>query len=331
MKAVLVKLFFTRRMRALMALVCFSLTAPICHASRISGTYVGHGPHFAEMLQLTQTDNGQISGVLSSVEARPDGNISSDQKPLTGSVDSDQLTLNIGSFLARTNLAGTVSGNTIRLQMTDSKGNITSAVFVRGTAVEFKRYADAVKSEGERIVLSIKLQNGAQEFRQTIQQAEKWISNAELHAQRITRVKDTYENIEHRMQSLIDRERAVLDAVARSQISVEVGQGDIAGDQTDIQVDQIWDFAITDAGTDIQRTFAHWDGNCQRSEEFRRRGATADSIRSWESACKETLLKRAKFEPVFKRIMDQRAALKSFQITAQRHRKALVDESTRIE
>ena len=180
-------------------------------------------------------------------------------------------------------------------------------------------------------MLSKKLLQGAQELRQTMQQAENWISNAELHAQRITRVKDTYEKIEHQMQSLIARERVTLDSVTRSQISIEVNQGDIAGDQTDIQVDQTWDFAVTDAGSDIHRTFGRWDGNCQRSEEFQRRGATAQSIESWESACKQTLLERAKFGPIFRSIKEQRAALKSFQVTAQGHRKVLVEQSERIE
>ena len=143
------------------------------------------------MLQLTQTDNGQISGFLSSVEVQPEGNVKSDQRPLAGSVDSDQLTLNIGTFLLRTTLAGTISGNTIRLQIADSRGNITSSVFVRSTPAEFKRYADGLKSESERIVLSKKLLIGAQKFRETTQKAENWISNAELHTQGITRVKDT--------------------------------------------------------------------------------------------------------------------------------------------
>jgi hypothetical protein len=330
MKAVLVKLFFTKRMRALVALGCLSLTAPICHASRISGTYVGHGPHFTEMLQLTQTDNGQISGVLSSVEVQPEGNVKSDQRPVTGSIDSDQLTLNIGSFLLRTNLAGTVSGNMIRLQMTDSKGNITSAVFVRGTAGEFKRCADDLKAEGERIVLSKKLVKGAQEFRETMLKAENWISNAELHVQRIPRVKDAYEKIEHRMQLLVDRERVTLDAVTRSQISVEVGQGDITGDQTDIQVGQIWDITIGYEGSDLHKTFASWDGNCQVSD-FQRRGATAESIAAWQSGCEGALKERRKFEATLKRVTDERAGLKSFQVAAQSHRKALLEQATRIE
>jgi hypothetical protein len=330
MKAVLVKLFFTKRLRALVALGCLSLTAPICHASRISGTYVGHGPHFAEMLQLTQTDNGQISGVLSSVETQPEGTISSDQRPLTGSVDSDQLTLNIGSFLARTNLAGTVSENTIRLQIADSRGNVTSLSFIRSTPAEFKRYADALKSEGERIVLSRKLLNGANEFRETSQKAENWISNAELHAQRIPRVKDTYGKIETQMQRLLARERATLDSLTRGQISLEVSQGDLAGGQTDIEVDQIWDVTIGYEGSDLHKTLTRWNGNC-RIADFQRRSATTDSIAAWQSACERTLTERTKFETAFKRIMDERAALKSFQITAQGHRRALVDESTRIE
>ena len=331
MKGVLVRHFHAPRFRALSAICFIALVTTVCHASRISGTYVGHGVRFAEMLQLTQTDNGQISGVLSSVEVQPEGNVKSDQRPLAGSVDSDQLTLNIGPFPLRTTLAGTISGNTIRLQIADSRGNIISSVFVRSTPAEFKRHADGLKSESERIVLSKKLLIGAQEFRETTQKAENWISNAELHTQRITRVKDTYEKIEHQMQLLVARERVTLDSVTRSQISVEVTQGEIAGDQTDIEVEQIWDFTISDDGANLHKTFARWDGNCSTYEELQRRGATAQAVESWESACKQALTERAKFEPIFKRIMDQRAVLKSFQKTAQRHRKALVEQATRIE
>jgi hypothetical protein len=53
--------------------------------SRISGVYVGHGANFAEMLQLTQTANGQISGVFTSVELDSVGAISSSQTNVSGS------------------------------------------------------------------------------------------------------------------------------------------------------------------------------------------------------------------------------------------------------
>jgi hypothetical protein len=43
------------------------LLVAACNASQVSGTYVAHSQTFTEMLQLTQTPDGQISGVLSYV------------------------------------------------------------------------------------------------------------------------------------------------------------------------------------------------------------------------------------------------------------------------
>ena len=103
-----------------------ALASTAAGQSRMSGVYVGHGRDFAEMLQLTQTNNGQISGVLSSVELKEQGNIQSQQTPVTGSVDAGQVTLKLGSFIFANTLAGTFNGNTVRLQITDSKGNVTS-------------------------------------------------------------------------------------------------------------------------------------------------------------------------------------------------------------
>jgi hypothetical protein len=73
------KLFLARAFRALISLGPILLVPTICSASRITGTYVAHGADFAEMLQLAQTDNGQLSGVFTSVQLKPKGNITSDQ------------------------------------------------------------------------------------------------------------------------------------------------------------------------------------------------------------------------------------------------------------
>ena len=47
--------------------------------------------------------------------------------------------------------------------------------------------------------------------------------------------------------------------------------------------------------------------------------------------CKEVVAERAKFEPIYRRLSEQRADLKSFQVTAQAHRKSLVNEANRIQ
>ena len=128
------------------------LIASVCSASRVSGTYVGHGANFTEMLQLTQTNNGQISGVISSITLKDDGTVKSEQAQVTGAVDADQMTLKFGSellsFVFGRSLSGTITGSTIKLQIVDSKGNLATCIFVRGTTADFKAYADQLRSKG---------------------------------------------------------------------------------------------------------------------------------------------------------------------------------------
>jgi hypothetical protein len=322
--------------RALVSVCPILLVSTSCSASRISGTYVAHGAGFAEMLQLAQTDNGQLSGVFTSVRLKPEGSITSDQTPVTGVIDADQLTLSVRSgflqFFGAGSVAGTIRGNTIQLQTVDSKGNVAASVFVRSTPDDFKAYADQLKFKGEKIVLSRQLTERAQRLRQTAQSAEKWIGNAELHADRIPRAKAAYEKIENQMRSLVAQERSEPSgSVARTQISVRVGQGDIAGEQTDIEVNRVWDLGIEEPGAELYRDFTDWDGNCGNPDELRSRGAAPQSIEAWESGCKQALAERETFMPIYKRIMEQRAQLKSFQSAAEAHRKALVGEADRID
>ncbi len=94
---------------------------------------------------------------------------------------------------------------------------------------------------------------------------------------------------------------------------------------------RVWDVTIGSAGKGIKETFANWNANCGTAEELQRRGASKQAIESWLNACKQTAVERTQFDVVYSRIMDQRADLKSFEATAQVHRKALVDEANRIE
>lgn len=305
-----------------------------CNASRISGTYVAHASTFAEMLQLTQTDNGQVSGVFTHVGLRQDGRISSEQTLVNGTADAGQLTLQFStalSFIRGKSLAGTISGNTIRLQIVDSKGNVSSKAFERSSPSQFKAIADEMKSKGEGIVVSTKLLNFAQDYRKTVANAENWIANAQLHAQRIPNAKATYEKIESEMRSRLGRERATSDRNLRTQISLQVEQGDMAGERLDLELERIWDVAIGGTGSKLAREFAGWDGNCGTSQELQKQGANSQAIESWDNACKQALSERAKFEPIYKQMAGQRADLKSFQAMAQAQRKALVKEANRIQ
>lgn len=312
----------------------FLILSTACSASQISGTYISHEPGAVVMLQLTATGNGGISGILSSVELKGGGEISSQQISITGTVDGNQLTLSSKSLLASlfgSGVAGTVTGTKIDLQMLDSQGNLSSVTFTRGSPVQFKTYADEIKSRSKGIKFSTQLLQWSQELRDAVQNGESWIANSELHAGRIPNAKAAYTKVEDQMRLLVAQERGTADPNARIQISLQVGQGDLAGGQIDLQIDQIWDINIDSPGKDIKQRFTNWTANCGTEEELVKRGASRQAINSWLDSCRRMREERIKFEAAYSRIMEQRADLKSFEAATQERRKALVDEANRIE
>jgi hypothetical protein len=118
------------------------------------------------------------------------------------------------------------------------------------------------------------------------------------------------------MNWLVARERRTSDTVARSRIAVAVMQGNIAGGQVDIQVQQVWGIAIGEPGSKLESDFTGWDGNCGTDQQLRMRGATDQAIAEWDQACKQVVATGAKFQPIYKQMSEQRADLKSFQATA---------------
>jgi len=310
------------------------LVATACNASQISGTYVAHAQGVVEMLQLTQMPDGQVNGVLNHVELNDGGNVSSKQASFSGSAAAGQITLKFpmfSFFLSGQSLAGTVSGNTIRLQIVDSNGNVSTEVFERSSPSQFKTYADEMKYKGQAIAYNNNLLNLARQYRERVVNAENWIANAEAHAQRIPNAKSDYDKIESQMRSLVGRERETPDSVTRSQIVVAVTQADISGEQVDIQVQQVWDIGIGESGSQLEKDFKGWDGNCGTDQDLRKRGATDRAISAWDQACKQVIAERAKFEPIYRHMSEQRAGLRLFQNTAQATRKTLVNEADQLQ
>jgi hypothetical protein len=304
-----------------------------CRSSRISGIYVEHGPNFANSLQLTQAEGGQITGVFSAIQLSADGKISSNEIPVTnGTRDGNQLTLTFNSGLLAKNIAGIIRGDTLRLQIVGQNGNLISSELQRSSPAEFKTFADQLKLKAQGAILGANLLGRAQAMRQAVQSAEQWISSAELHAQKISRVKNYYRNVEDKMRSLVAREHGTTNSLARTQLSVAVIQGNTTGMQLDAQVDQAWDPMI-DQGRNLYHTLANapafcWDG---AGKKFQQNGVAPETVKEWESACQVALREWTKFQPIFNHTVEQRTDLKSYQATAQSNRQVLVDEASRLQ
>jgi hypothetical protein len=286
------------------------------------------------MLQLTQANGGQLSGTISWIELRNDGQVKSGHAQVTGAVDAGQLTLKIGSglesFLFGTSVSGTISDTTITLQTVNSHGSVSSHRFARSTVTSFDDDAKQLQAKATDIILNQKLKHDAEQFRHTVQLTQSWIADAELHAQRLPTVRARYQQIEQQMESLVAKQRNTIDSVTRGQISVAVNQGDVAAAQVDIEVDQLWDLNIVSAGSDLNRVFVQWNGQCDLPAETRRH-ANPQLRQTLEVYCKQALEERDTFIPTLQRIMEQRTKLKSFQADAQARRRVLVDESNRLQ
>ncbi len=134
------------------------------------------------------------------------------------------------------------------------------------------------------------------------------------------------------MSKSIARERVTTNGVARSQISVAVTQDDVAGVQTDVQVDQVWD-ELLKSGKNLAHALAEYlGGHCNSSDyELQIRGALPDKIAAWRAGCSAVAADKAQFDLVFGRVIEVRQKLKVFEADAQKRRRALVDEANRLQ
>lgn len=303
-----------------------------CRTSRIGGTYIARTENLVSMLQLTQTDAGRITGAIDEVVLRADGKLQPGHASITGgTLDGNQLTLVRNSGFLVTSIAGTLTWSGIHLQEVGSNADAISWDFHPGSADDFKSYADELKLKAQGTVLSATLLRRAQQLRQIDQSAEKWMADAEQHSQKLPGVKTYYQKLEAGMRALVTQEHVTRNFVERTELSVKVIQANNEGTQADLQVGQMWDRNIGDAGRSLHNTFASAPSDCGIRRQLQKRGAITQAIDAWESACRETEAERRKFEPVFKRIMDQRADLKAFQSTAESHRRTLVAEAERVQ
>ena len=292
--------------------------------------YLEHGPAFVNMLQLTQSSGGQITGVLSTISLSPDGKLASDSIPVTsGALDHDQLTLTLNSSIFGENISGKRQGDSIHFNGVGAKGALLSSDFQRSSPEDFKKYAGDLKAKALGIVTSVMLLDRTKQLRQLTQEAKQWVSNAEDHVARIHSGEVYLTGIEKKMQQLVAQEHLTANSVARSQISVSVDQEEVIGNQADLEINRVWDQEIGNSGMGIAQRLSTVPQECS-SEEFKKLPISSDAVTNWESSCNELQTERTSFEQSSKYIMARRADVKSFQTSARSRRKMLVDEARQI-
>jgi len=298
--------------------------------SRISGTYVASGSGSASMIQITQTENGQLTGVLSNVELKANGKIESIRRPFTGVLDNGQITLSFKDLLSSTSLSGSAGGNSIDLRYLGSTGTVEMAKFKRGDASLFKQGADKVLAAAEAVKVNDSLLQTEHVSIERIREVNAWSTAVQTQVSKLPKIRARYEFIEKEMRRLIDRERATRSADGRSQIAEAVTEGNVAGMQTDFEVNQMWDALIV-SGSSLERSLATYPQRCDAStERLRQAGAASDRISDWKRTCDAVIATRTEFNEVRGLVVDAQRQIKTVQTEAKERRRDLVDQANRL-
>jgi hypothetical protein len=306
--------------------------SPICcrAQSRISGTYVVCESNDGAMLQLTQAGTGQITGVISIVELDSSGRVKTATSSITaGTLDGEQLTLTLHPGIFGTNISGTKTGNTIRLQSVDQDGHVSFSTFIRSSASGFSTCTNQLQQKSAIIELNSNLNSQIEQFRQTEHDAEVWIQGAQLHASRIPTVKDHYNQIQNAMLKLIEREKSTPDPVDRAQLSIDVNQKSIDGDLLDIDVHQTWSWPIEAQLKTITQQLLNSTVVCDHGEA-ERPGVEPTTKAKWESECQNVRTAQANFQSISQKIMEQRSDLKTYQDKEKSLRESTVQQAQNL-
>ena len=318
------------RASAPVLLLVFGLWSGIGHAEqRVTGTYIVRAPAHVGMLQLTQSADGKLSGVASDLTARSDGKLDAAEVPVSGTVDNGQIVLKFGAGLSERTIAGAVNADVIHLQALGDKGEISVWNYERGTLDDFQALTARLKKQSQATLFSIALDKNAAAARTATLEAQKWTVEADTHARRLPRAKEALATISAKMESLLRRQRETRESVARSQVSVAVSQGDVAGVSADSQIDGVWD-AFIQSGNFIAKSLASFPNDCGTAGQLESRGATPAVIDNWLKACRGVLEEGPTFTAAFTHAEAARMELKLFQKAEAKRRANLNAQSNAI-
>lgn len=101
-----------------------------CHSASVSGSYIGTTSDTADLLQLTESKDGQLLGSMSEFGYKADGSLNRLSLGVTGTTDGHSITIVAkpnGLSIGSTTISGTVSGGTIVLTSQDGTETFAAA------------------------------------------------------------------------------------------------------------------------------------------------------------------------------------------------------------
>ena len=212
------------------------LTSP-AHADGISGTYVGHSPSSAYLVQIVEAPDGQLTGRYEQTVLQSTGQLDRINASITGASDGHTVVLTMkrtevlsGSITASGTLQGLIlhlsgSGDGGKLDLTLAKSDEATYQKQASTLGDQARGITAARVESEQIAHL----NGM---------ATKMLSSQTAFQGELPKfppIEQQYRTVTEWMRAALTREQLIFGggqaSVARSQVAVSINQAKIQGEQ----------------------------------------------------------------------------------------------------
>ncbi|MGN7738646.1 hypothetical protein ACTJKT_01440 [Pseudomonas sp. 22526] len=254
------------RILVIMSIV-ISLSA--CFDRSISGSYVAKDSSSAELLQLTQAQDGKIVGTWQHIALKSSGGIETSMTNVSGVVDGESLTLavSLAGLPISQNFSGTVTASALELNLVGSAGAVAKAHFARGSVADFNSEAERLAQAGQSIKTE-KLRTDQVEtldrsalaleeaLNAYVKKARKQIDDTPRFISYFTRASNDIRDRLHFAQHLNGAQRAQAEAVL-AQISASEPAIRNTGDSIDTAIE---DMTREEASLNIR--MMDFNGNC---------------------------------------------------------------------
>lgn len=205
-----------------------------CHSASVSGSYIASSPTTVDLLQLTESKDGQLLGSLSEFGYKADGSLNRFSLGLTGTTDGHSITivakpngLSIGSMT----ISGTADGGTIALTTQDG-----TQTFAAARPADFRAQVSKLTQQATAVRVAKARQ---QEQEQTESRLRGESNAAEALA---TRLENYSKQVEAKHDlAAFHSAHAKLLAAARHDLEIQktLPRGSYASGQVDFRINQI--------------------------------------------------------------------------------------------
>ena len=279
----------TGRSGSLRCLVAALITLPLAacasaFAGNASGTYVGKSANEAFLLQLVQTDNGQLSGRYEKVTMGADGKLLDIPSSVVGAISGETISLIIkpvGLFGLSFPASGTLRWGHLQLNLAASQirdfqrsdvasfrkqvaqltaqGSKIVAEQARLAAAEAQREASQRQAQQDELAAQQKAQLDANRLAQlqgVTQRINDFVVKADALLPKFPTAEQSIRDFTNRMRRGLNREESIVGngqaSVARGQLSVAINQVSIQANQAHIDIQNMLQAVSNTAGPLLQ-------------------------------------------------------------------------------